>query len=47
MYLMDGGSRAGPYEVTSVTLGRYTLGLENGNAVRNGEEIDEGYLEAA
>lgn len=47
MYLLSGGSREGPYFIASVTSGRYTLSLENGEAVRNGEEIDTDYLEAA
>lgn len=47
MYLLNGGSREGPYVIASVTLGKYTLSLENGEAVRNGEEINIDYLEAA
>jgi hypothetical protein len=47
VYLLSGGSREGPYVITSVNLGKYMLGLENGEAVRNGEEINIEYLEAA
>jgi hypothetical protein len=47
VYLLNGGSREGPYVVASVTSGKYTLSLENGKAVRNGEEIDIDYLGAA
>jgi hypothetical protein len=47
VYLLNGGSREGPYVIASVTSGKYTLSLENGEAVRNGEEINIDYLEAA
>lgn len=46
MYLMSGGLRSGPYVIASVSSGKYTLCLENGQMVRNGEEIDNNYLEA-
>lgn len=44
MYLRDysGGSREGPFVIATVpSAGVYTLSLENGQAVRNGDEIDE------
>ena len=51
MYLLNssGGSReGGPYVIASVpSAGMYTLSLENGQAVKNGEEIAERRLEAA
>ncbi|KAE8442779.1 hypothetical protein EG329_002867 [Mollisiaceae sp. DMI_Dod_QoI] len=47
VYLLNGESREGPYVIASVTSGKYTLSLENGKAVKNGEEIDIDYLEAA
>jgi hypothetical protein len=47
VYLLNSGSREGPYIIASVSSGKYTLSLENGEAGRNGEEIDVGYLEAA
>jgi len=47
VYLLNGGSREGPYVIASVASGKYTLSLENGEAVRNGEEISIDYLEAA
>ncbi len=47
MYLLNGGSREGPYVVAFVTSGKCTLSLEDGTAVRNDEEIVLDYLEAA
>lgn len=47
VYLLSGGSREGPYVIASVNLGKYTLSFENGEAVRNSEEIDKDYLEEA
>ena len=47
MYLLSGGARGGPYVIASVNSRKYTLSLENGEAVRNGEEIEVDYLEAA
>ena len=49
MYLMSGGAREGPYVIASIASasGKYTISLENGEAVRSGEEIDKDYLEAA
>lgn len=49
MYLLDSsGSRAGPYVVASIpSAGKCTLSFEDGNAVRNDEEIDMDYVEAA
>ena len=49
MYLLNsGGSREGPYVIASVpSARRYTLSLGNGEAVKNGEEIEIDYLEAA
>ena len=45
----SGGSReGGPFIIASVpSAGRYTLSLENGQAVRHGEEVEESRLEAA
>jgi hypothetical protein len=49
VYLLNNeGSREGPYLVASVSSARkYTLSLEDGTAVKNGEEIDIDYVEAA
>jgi hypothetical protein len=47
VHLIVDGSRQGPYVVASVVSGKYTLSLENGDPVRNGEEIDADYLEPA
>lgn len=49
MYLLNsGGSREGPYVIASLlSAGKCTLSLENGEAVKNGEEIDIDYVEAA
>ncbi|KAG4426846.1 hypothetical protein IFR04_000277 [Cadophora malorum] len=47
VYLLSGGARGGPYVIASVNSRKYTLSLENGEAVRNGEEIEVDYLEAA
>ena len=51
MYLLNsrGGSREGDlFIIASVpSAGIYTLCLENGQAVRNGEEVEENRLEAA
>jgi len=49
VYLLNsGGSREGPYVIASVpSAGRYTLSVENGEAVKNGEEIKTDCLEAA
>ena len=51
MYLLNsiGGSReGGPFVIASVpSAGLYTLSLENGQAVKNGEEVEEEKLEAA
>jgi hypothetical protein len=47
VYLLNGGSREGPYVIASVASGKYTLSLEDGKAVRNGEEINVEYLETA
>ena len=49
MYLLNsGGSREGPYVIASLLSARKcTLSLENGEAVKNGEEIDIDYVEAA
>ena len=48
MYLLNSsGSRMGPYVIASIPSARKcTLSFENGNAVRNGEEIDVDYVEA-
>ncbi|GKT61561.1 hypothetical protein ColTof4_02803 [Colletotrichum tofieldiae] len=43
-----GGGREGPFVVaSSPTPGRYTLSLENGQAVKNGQEVDEKSLTGA
>jgi hypothetical protein len=47
VYLLNSGSREGPYVIASITSGKYTLSLENGEAAKSGEEIDIDYLEAA
>ena len=49
MYLLNSsGSRVGPYVIASIPSARKcTLSFEDGNAVRNGEEIDMDYVEAA
>ncbi|KAK1974693.1 hypothetical protein LZ30DRAFT_607391 [Colletotrichum cereale] len=48
VYLVVNGSREGPYLVASIgSVGRCTLSREKGEAVRNGEEIDVSYVEAA
>lgn len=47
VHLVVDGSRQGPYVVASVVLGKYILSEENGDPVRNGEEIHADYLEAA
>ncbi|KAK7946895.1 uncharacterized protein PG986_011216, partial [Apiospora aurea] len=48
VYLVITGSREGPYLIASVlSTGNFTLCLENGKSVRNGEEIDAGYVESA
>jgi hypothetical protein len=50
VYLLNpgGGSREGPYVIASVPYAKiYTLSLENGQAVKNGDEIEEKDLEAA
>jgi hypothetical protein len=49
VYLLGSlGSREGPYVVASVSsAGKYTLSLESGKAIRNGEEVDLDSLEAA
>jgi hypothetical protein len=47
VYLLSGGSWEGPYVIASVNSGRYTLSLENGEAVRNGEEFDKASLKGA
>lgn len=49
MYLLKpDGSREGPYIVASVpSAGRCTLSLANGDAVRDGQEVDIDYVEAA
>ncbi|KAK2009604.1 hypothetical protein LZ32DRAFT_639915 [Colletotrichum eremochloae] len=48
VYLVLNGSREGPYLVASIgSVGKCTLSRENGEAVRNGEEIDAGYHAAA
>jgi hypothetical protein len=45
--LRSDGTREGPYVITSISsIGRCTLGLENGLAVKNGEEIEIDYVEA-
>jgi len=49
VYLLTSGgrSREGPYIIAFVlTAKKYTLSLENGQAVNNGDEIEEKYLEA-
>ena len=50
MYLLrtSGGSReGGPFVIASVpSAGMYTLSLENGQAARNGEEVEEKRLKA-
>ena len=41
MYLIENGIDKGPYLIADVCLNdRYTLSLENGTKVENGEEID-------
>ncbi|KAI1104101.1 hypothetical protein F4804DRAFT_206554 [Jackrogersella minutella] len=49
VYLLDtDGSRKGPYLIASLpSTGKCTLSLENGDAVKNGEEIDANDVEAA
>ena len=49
MYLLiPGGPRHGPYKVAQVaSAGRYVLCDDEGQNVRNGEEIEETNLEAA
>lgn len=47
MYLHSNGAREGPYLVATVTLTKCSLSLENGVPVKNGEEVDNEYLEAA
>ncbi|KAI9764952.1 MAG: hypothetical protein M1840_007977 [Geoglossum simile] len=48
VYLLNGGSREGPYVIASFSSdGKYTLSLENGKAIGNGQEISTDYLEAA
>ena len=43
----DNRNREGPYIVASVISATIcTLSMENGNPVRNGEEIDTNYVEA-
>ncbi|KAK8905616.1 hypothetical protein ACHAPF_010887 [Botrytis cinerea] len=46
--LIPGGPRHGPYKVAQVaSAGRYVLCDDEGQNVRNGEEIEEKNLEAA
>jgi hypothetical protein len=47
VYLHNNGSREGPYLVATATLTKCTLCLEDGEPVRDGEEIDWEYVEAA
>ncbi|KAM6514010.1 hypothetical protein FALCPG4_015193 [Fusarium falciforme] len=49
VYLLNcGEARKGPYVIAAVpSVTKYVLNFENGEAVRNGEEIDIDYLEAA
>ena len=47
MYLVTNGNNEGPYAIASVSSGKYKLSLENGEAVRNGEEVDIGHLKLA
>ncbi len=47
VYLHNGGTREGPYVIATITLGKCTLCLEDGEPVKNGEEIDVDYVEAA
>lgn len=47
VYLLNSKSRKGSYIIISIITGKYTLSLENGEAIRNGEEISINYLEAA
>lgn len=48
MYLLNAdGTREGPFIIASVpSAGRYTVSLENGEAVKNGEEVKTDCLEA-
>jgi len=45
--LKNGGTDEGPYVISSVGNGNYTLSLESGEAVRDGSDIDAGDLKAA
>ncbi|KAF7502935.1 hypothetical protein GJ744_004811 [Endocarpon pusillum] len=46
--LISGGSREGPYTIASVpATGKCTLSLDNGQAVKNGAEIDMDHVESA
>ena len=47
VYLQKSGSREGPYLIATVASGKCTLCLEDGELVKNGQEIDMDYLEAA
>ncbi|KAL2840994.1 hypothetical protein BJY01DRAFT_249787 [Aspergillus pseudoustus] len=47
VYLMDRGSREGPYYIAAVFVAKYTLCREDGTAVRNGDKIRVDYLEDA
>ncbi len=45
VYLHKDGTREGPYVVATAAAGKVTLCLANGELVRNGEEIDEDYVD--
>jgi len=48
VYLLNAnGFREGPYVIASLPrVGKCTLSLENGTAVRNGQEIETDFVEA-
>ncbi|KAN0083816.1 hypothetical protein V8E54_002904 [Elaphomyces granulatus] len=47
VYLHNDGTREGPYIVATITSGKCMLCLGDGKPVKNGEEIDLDYVEAA
>ncbi|KAF8852183.1 hypothetical protein BDZ45DRAFT_678518 [Acephala macrosclerotiorum] len=47
VYVHNGGTREGPYIIATITLTKCTCCLENGEPVKNGEEIDVDYVEVA
>jgi hypothetical protein len=46
-YLHKDGTREGPYLIATITSGKCTLCLENGEPAKDDEEIELDYLEAA